>query len=146
MKHTTTVMRVAVLLPVLLSPHRLFAMDVQQFSRMATGDQKDYLAFVVSEAKEVLNQAGEREQAEGVDQLFRDILKGTDRSTGAWQFERVLATSLHFVTTSPVQGMTRSVEAVFSQVLVNNGLKLTRNFTTALERATRNRVFHRQSD
>jgi len=126
----------------------MLAMDVQQFANMTTEDQKHYLTFLVNEARQLLIQQGEQDQAERTRQLFRDVPPGSDRSLGAALFNSVVASTLNDFANvpEPLQGTMRSsVESLLSQVLVKHGATLTRNFTQTLETATRNRVFYQKS-
>jgi hypothetical protein len=147
MNGTKRLIVVVVLLSIALWPRPLWAMDVQLFANMPAELQKHYLAFVVNEAEQLLIQLGERDQAERVQRLFHQIPPGSDRSLGVSQFESILTSTLSFVTNAPapLQGTIRApVEGVLSQVLINNGLELTRNFSQTLNRITRNRVFYRK--
>jgi hypothetical protein len=147
MTRTTNFMFVAALSVAVLVPSQLLAMDVQQFANMTAEDQKHYLSFLVRESQELLAQQGERDEARKVERLFRDVPRGSDRSIGESQFDALLPRVLHFVTNvpAPLKGTMRSsVESLLSQVLVNNGIKLTRNFTQRLSRDARNRVFYQK--
>ena len=139
----------AVLSVAVLVPSHLMAMDVQQFAKMTAQDQKHYLSFLVRESQELLAQQGERDEAQKVERLFHDVPRGSDRSIGESQFDAMLPRILEFVTNvpPPLQGTMRiSVESLLSQVLVNNGIRLTRNFTQRLTRDARNRVFYQKPD
>jgi len=130
-----------------LCPRPTLALDVQQFANMTTEDQKHYLAFLVNKAQQLLIQQGEQDQAEKTTQLFRDSPPGSDRSLGASQFHSALTSTLDYFARvpAPLQGTMRSsVESLLSQVLVKNGITLTRGFTQTLEAATRNRAFYQK--
>ena len=147
MTRTTNFMLVAVLSAAALVPSQLMAMDVQQFAKMTAEDQKHYLLFLVRESQELLAQQGQRDEAQKVERLFHDVPRGSDRSIGESQFNALLPGVLEFVTNVPhtlLGTMRSSVESLLSQVLVNNGIRLTRNFTQRLSRDARNRVFYQQ--
>ena len=147
MTRTTSFLPVAVLSVAVLMPSQLLAMDVQQFGNMTAEDQKHYLSFLVREVQELLAQQGKRDEARKVERLFRVVPKGSDRSIGESQFDSLLPRWLDFVTNvrPPLKGTMRSsVESLLSQVLINNGIKLTSNFAQKLSRDARNRVFYQK--
>ena len=126
-------------------------MDLEQFANMRSEDQKHYLTFITGEARKLLIETGHPDDAKRLDALFRDIPRGSGWSVGEAQFESVMVKLRRFQngpdTPEDLRGTIRiSVASLFSQVLVNNGIKLTGNFTQRLDRGSRNRVFYQKPD
>ena len=108
-------------------------------------DQKHYLAFMLKEAQKLFIEEGQRDEAHKVERLFRDVPPGAQRPRGESQFEADVASVLNYienVSSVPQGTMVQQVEGVLAGVLNKNGIRLTRNFVTALHRVTRNRVFY----
>ena len=151
MERTARVMFAAVLSATVLCPRSLCAMDLEQFANMAAEDQTHYLTFITGEARKLLIETGHADDAKRIDALFRDIRRGSKQSVGEAQFESVVAGAQHFKSSPDIPASLRgtlqiSVASLLSQVLVNNGIKLTGNFTRALDRSSRNRVFYQKPD
>ena len=151
MERTARFMFAAVLSVTVLHPRSVCAMDFEQFVNMTAEDQKHYLTFMVREARTLLIETGHPDDAKSVEALFRDILRGSKQSPGEAQFEFVVAGAQRFKNSPGTPASMRgplqiSVASLLSQVLVNNGIKLTGNFTQTLDRGSRNRVFYQKPD
>ena len=141
----------AVLLATLLWTRSLCAMDIEQFANMTAEDQKHYLTFMVHKARALLIDTGHSEDAKSVDALFRSTSRGNQQSAGETHFESLVAKAQHFKNSpdipAPMRGPLQiSVASILSQVLVDNGIRLTGNFTQRLDRGSRNRVFYQKPD
>jgi hypothetical protein len=125
-----------------LWPHQSVAMTVDQFDRMAAEDQRHYVTFLVSEAKKLLKDEGQRELARNIERLFREIPPGDDRSRGERQFEASLAAARGSrVRISLRNAPSGEVEFAFVDALFTLGIKPSPAFFEHFGPATYNRVF-----
>jgi hypothetical protein len=141
-----TAVTVTLLSVALLWPRPSNAMDIQQFDKMATQDQRDYIAFLVKEAQKLLIEQGRRDLAVKARELFHNIRPGEQRSAGEAQIEKHLAAARTFSASAKLSGKVswNRVESALFQVLVNNGIVPPSAFFKAFPQVVRNRVFYQK--
>jgi hypothetical protein len=108
-----------------------YAMEIQQFDRMADQDQGAYVVLLVQDAKKVLHDEGRADLASKVDYLFTTKDPGDAHSIGVEEFELNLAQAR----TDDADGVLETpklrhleVEEVMYETLKKNGIVLPPSF------------------
>lgn len=87
-----TMLARALAVTVLVLTSKTWAMEIQQFDKMAAQDRQEYMNQLVEGAQKVLIEDGRKDEAAKVYQLFHEIHPGNVMSFGRWDLRRVSIT------------------------------------------------------
>ena len=109
------------------------AMEIQKFDKMSAQDQSDYIVVLIEGAQKVLIDAGRRDLADKVHNLFTTTLPGDKSPFGSVEFER----NLNRARLADIQNLQKDphaqrleVEDAMFVTLKKNGIELPESFFT----------------